>query len=53
MISYKMQYPKFLYKKVQKDFSNDMLRIKDAKFLIHKENSLNIISVGKKIILIW
>lgn len=49
MISYKMQYPKFLFKKEQKDFSNDMFRINDAKFLIHTANPINIISVGEKI----
>lgn len=49
MISYKMQYPKFLFKKEQKDFSNDMFRISDAKFLIHTANPINIINVGRKI----
>ncbi len=49
MISYKMQYPKLLFKKEQKDFSNDMFRINDAKFLIHTANPFNIISVGRKI----
>ncbi len=49
MISYKMQYPKLLFKKEQKDFSNDMFCINDAKFLIHTANPINIISVGRKI----
>ncbi len=49
MISYKMQYPKLLFKKEQKDFSNDMFRINDTKFLIHTANPINIISVGRKI----
>ncbi|MBP3477838.1 MAG: glycosyltransferase family 4 protein [Lachnospiraceae bacterium] len=49
MISYKMQYPKFLFKKEQKDFSNDMFRVDDAKFLIHTANPFNIVNVGRKI----
>ena len=50
MISYKMQYPKFLFKKEQKDFSNDLFQIKDTNFWIHTANPFNIIHVGKKII---
>lgn len=49
MISYKMQYPKFLFKKEQRDYSNDMFKIEDTKFLIHTANPLNIIRVGRMI----
>lgn len=49
MISYKMQYPKFLYKKEQKDFSNDMFRIEKAKFLLNTANPVNIFCLGRKI----
>lgn len=49
MISYKMQYPKLLFKKEQKDYSNDMFRIACAKFLINTANPFNIISVGRRI----
>ena len=49
MISYKMQYPKFLFKKEQKDFGNDMFRVPYAKFLIHTANPFNIMSVGREI----
>lgn len=49
MISYKMQYPKFLFKNEQKDFSNDMFKVDDAKFLVHTANPINIIRVGRKI----
>lgn len=45
-----MQYPKFLFKKEQKDFSNDLFQIKDTNFWIHTANPFNIIHVGKKII---
>lgn len=49
MISYKMQYPKLLFKKEQKDYSDDMFRIDQTEFLIHTANPFNIIKVGKKI----
>lgn len=49
MISYKMQYPKLLFKKEQKDFHNDMFKIDETKFLIHTANPINIIKVGRKI----
>ncbi len=49
MISYKMQYPKLLFKKEQKDYSNDMFKVEGTKFLIHTANPFNIISVARKI----
>ena len=49
MISYKMQYPKLLFKKEQKDYSNDMFKIEDTKFLINTANPFNIIGVAQKI----
>lgn len=49
LISYKMQYPGFLFRKEQKDYRNDMFRIKEARFLIHTANPLNIISTARKI----
>lgn len=49
MISYKMQYPKLLFKKEQKDYSNDMFKIENTQFLIHTANPFNIIGVAKKI----
>lgn len=49
MISYKMQYPRFLFRKEQKDFSNDLFQIKDTKFWIHTANPFNIICVGQRI----
>lgn len=49
MISYKMQYPKFLFKKEQKDYCNDMFKVENAQFLINTANPFNIIRVGKKI----
>lgn len=49
MISYKMQYPKFLFKKEQKDYSNDMFKVEDTQFLINTENPFNIIGVANQI----
>lgn len=49
MISYKMQYPRLLYKKEQKDFQSDMFRIEDTQYLIHTADPFNIMRVGKKI----
>ncbi|HOO27493.1 MAG TPA: glycosyltransferase, partial [Lachnospiraceae bacterium] len=49
MISYKMQYPKLLFKREQKDFSNDTFRVDDAKFLLNTANPFNILSVGRRI----
>lgn len=49
MISFKMQYPKFLYKKEQKDYENDSFAVKDTEYLLHTANPFNIASVAKKI----
>ena len=49
MISYKMQYPKFLFKKEQKDYSNQMFKVASAKFLINTANPFNIIKVAYQI----
>ena len=49
MISYKMQYPKFLFRREQKDFQNDTFSVPKTKYLIHTANPLNWISTAKKI----
>lgn len=49
MISYKMQYPKWLFRKEQKDYSNDMFKVENTKFRIHTANPFNIIKVGMNI----
>lgn len=41
MISYKLQYPKFMYKKEQKDYSNSDFEIPDTRYLINTANPLN------------
>ncbi|MBP3505507.1 MAG: glycosyltransferase family 4 protein [Lachnospiraceae bacterium] len=49
MISYKLQYPKLLYKKEQKDFSNDTFKIDNTNFLIHTANPFNWFHSAKEI----
>ncbi|MCR5421501.1 MAG: glycosyltransferase [Lachnospiraceae bacterium] len=50
MISYKMQYPKFLFKKEQRDYANDTFKVKDTRFLINTANPFNILKVAKGIV---
>lgn len=49
MISYKMQYPKILFHKEQKDYQNDRFKIDDTKYLIHTANPFNIIKTARYI----
>ena len=49
VISYKMQYPKILLKREQKDFSNDTFKVDNAKFLINTANPFNILKVAGRI----
>lgn len=49
MVSYKMQYPKILFKKDQKDFGNDMFRVEGTEFLINTANPFNIAKVGRSL----
>lgn len=49
MLSFKMQYPRLLFRKEQEDYSNDMFKVGDARFLLHTASPTNIISVGRRI----
>jgi glycosyltransferase involved in cell wall biosynthesis len=49
LISYKMMYPKLLFKKEQRDYSNEMFKIDETQFLINTANPLNIFKVSHKI----
>ncbi len=49
MISYSFQYPKLLYKRDQRDFSNDSFKIKDTCYWINTANPLNWFIVANKI----
>lgn len=49
MISYKMQYPKLLFKKEQRDYSNKSFQIEDAQYWINTANPFNIIKAARRI----
>lgn len=49
MISYKMQYPKLLFKKEQRDYENDSFKIDETNFMINTANPFNIIRTAKYI----
>lgn len=48
-VSYSMQYPKLLFRKEQRDFSNRTFEVKDAEYLINTANPFNILDSAKKI----
>ncbi len=49
LMSFKLQYPKFLFKKEQKDYKNDKLKIDGVDFCINTINPFNYISTALKI----
>lgn len=49
MISYKMQYPKILFRKEQRDYANDAFKIEGTHYLIHTANPFNWIKAAKTI----
>ena len=49
MVSYKMQYPKFLFKKEQKDYSNKSFQVDDTKYWIHTANPINLFLAARRI----
>lgn len=49
MVSFKMQYPRFLYRNEQKDYASDAFKIEGAKYWINTINPLNWISSARKI----
>lgn len=49
MVSYKMQYPRFLFKKEQKDFSNDSFQVNPTFYWINTALPWNWIQCAKKI----
>ena len=49
MVSYSFQYPKLLYKKEQRDYTNDSFRVEDTKYWIHTTNPVNWIHAASKI----
>ena len=50
MISYKMQYPRLLFKKEQRDYDNDTFRVENTRFLINTANPFNILATARRIV---
>ena len=50
MISYKMQYPRLLFKREQRDYSNDAFKVEGTEFLLNTANPFNIAAAAKRII---
>lgn len=49
MLSFKMQYPKILFKNEQKDFRNDRFKIDGTEYLINTVNPFNIIMTAHRV----
>lgn len=49
MLSYKMQYPRLLFRKEQRDYENDSFKIDRTSFMINTANPFNIISTANYI----
>lgn len=49
LVSYKFQYPGFLYKKEQKDYENDSFRIEETDYWIHTANPFNWFRVASRL----
>lgn len=49
MVSYKMQYPRFLFKKEQRDYSNRSFQVEDTQYWINTANPFNLLAAAHKI----
>lgn len=49
LYSYSMQYPKFMYKKPQKDYDDDVVKVEEAQFILNSANPISWILLAKKI----
>jgi glycosyltransferase involved in cell wall biosynthesis len=49
LLSYTMQYPKILFKKPQKDYDDDVLKIEEAEFVLNTANPFSCIKTANKI----
>ena len=47
LISYKLQYPRFLFHKPQKDYASDRFKVDDTQFLLNTVNPFNIFLTGR------
>lgn len=50
MVSYKLQYPRFLFKREQKDYDNDRFKIGSTRFWINTANPFNYFSSARRIV---
>ena len=48
-LSYKLQYPKFMYKKEQKDYESDTFKVENTDYCINTANPFNWIAIASKI----
>lgn len=49
LLSYSMQYPKLLFKKTQKDYQDDVLKIDEAEFILNTANPFSCWKTVKRI----
>lgn len=49
LYSYSLQYPKFLYKKPQKDYTDEAVKVDNAEYILNSANPFNWVHVAKKI----
>lgn len=49
MLTYKMQYPKILFRKEQRDYENDSFKVDAARYMLHTANPFNIIKTARHI----
>lgn len=49
MVSYKFQYPKFLFKKEQRDYADDTFQVEGTNYWLHTANPINCICTARKI----
>lgn len=49
LYSYSMQYPKFMYKKKQRDYEDDTVKVDDVEYILNSANPFNWISVKRRI----
>ena len=49
LYSYSMQYPKFMYKKPQKDYEDDVVKVDDVEFILNSANPFSWIKLAKRI----
>lgn len=49
LYSYSMQYPKFMYKKPQKDYEDDVVKIDDVEYILNSANPFSWMSLARRI----